>query len=115
MGLGGHAYIAKRSQDAYAQYRPYFAGSRLYGLTDSLEDFAQATPTSVGSPQEVIDKTLTFHDQFGDHPGTSSTSKSRSDIAAPCTTFLMFRLRVFHIANLGHRWRGRRLSRREPA
>ena len=25
------------------------------------------TPLSVGSPQEVIDKTLTFHDSFGDY------------------------------------------------
>ena len=27
----------------------------------------QATPLSVGSPQEVIEKTLSFHDTFGDY------------------------------------------------
>ncbi|WP_409494345.1 CE1758 family FMN-dependent luciferase-like monooxygenase [Amycolatopsis sp. cmx-11-12] len=67
VGLGGHAYIAHRSQDAYREFRPYFDGSPILGMSSSLEDFAQATPLSVGSPQEVIDKTLGFHDQFGDY------------------------------------------------
>ncbi|MEU4342068.1 CE1758 family FMN-dependent luciferase-like monooxygenase [Nocardia sp. NPDC023852] len=67
VGLGGHAYIAKRSQDAYTEFRPYFQGNPIYGINSSLEDFVSATPLSVGSPQEVIDKTLGFHDQFGDY------------------------------------------------
>jgi putative FMN-dependent luciferase-like monooxygenase len=66
VGLGGQSYIAKRSQDAYAEYRPYFENNP-HGIQMPLEDWAQATPTSVGSPQEVIDKTLTFHDLFGDY------------------------------------------------
>jgi hypothetical protein len=32
-----------------------------------MEDFASMTPLSVGSPQEVIDKTLTFREHFGDY------------------------------------------------
>jgi hypothetical protein len=32
-----------------------------------MEDFTEMTPLSVGSPQEVIDKTLTFRDYFGDY------------------------------------------------
>jgi hypothetical protein len=32
-----------------------------------MEDFAKLTPLSVGSPQEVIDKTLTFREHFGDY------------------------------------------------
>lgn len=66
VGLGGHSYIAKRSQDAYTAYRPYFENNP-HGIRIPLEDWTQATPTSVGSPQEVIDKTLTFHDLFGDY------------------------------------------------
>ncbi|MEU5083789.1 MULTISPECIES: CE1758 family FMN-dependent luciferase-like monooxygenase [Streptomyces] len=66
VGLGGHAHIAKRSQDAYANYRPYFENSP-HGIKIPLEEWTRATPTSVGSPQEVIDKTLTFHDTFGDY------------------------------------------------
>jgi len=32
-----------------------------------MEQFTAQTPLSVGSPQEVIDKTLTFREAFGDY------------------------------------------------
>jgi hypothetical protein len=32
-----------------------------------MEEFMRMTPLSVGSPQEVIDKTLTFREHFGDY------------------------------------------------
>jgi hypothetical protein len=32
-----------------------------------MEQFTAQTPLSVGSPQEVIDKTLTFRESFGDY------------------------------------------------
>ncbi|MET8795418.1 LLM class flavin-dependent oxidoreductase [Nocardia sp. NPDC004568] len=67
VGLGGQAYIAKKSQDAWNEFRPYFNEAPVYGHGPSLEDFAEMTPLSVGSPQEIIDKTLTFHDTFGDY------------------------------------------------
>ncbi|MFT4147549.1 MAG: LLM class flavin-dependent oxidoreductase [Micrococcaceae bacterium] len=66
VGLGGQAFIAKKSQDAYKQFRPYFENYPMFkGLT--LEQYAQDTPLSVGSPQEVIDKTMTFREGFGDY------------------------------------------------
>ncbi|WP_327151524.1 LLM class flavin-dependent oxidoreductase [Nocardia sp. NBC_01329] len=67
VGLGGQAYIAEKSQDARNEFRPYFNEAPVYGNGPSLEDFAEMTPLSVGSPQEIIDKTLTFHDTFGDY------------------------------------------------
>src|SRR3954452_607797 len=67
VGLGGHAFIAKRSQDAVRAFRPYFEGSPIYGRSYRLEDFVAGTPLSVGSPQEVIEKTLEFQDGFGDY------------------------------------------------
>jgi putative FMN-dependent luciferase-like monooxygenase len=67
VGLGGQAFIAKRSQDAVSAFRPYFEGTPIYGTSYRLEDFVNGTPTSVGSPQEVIEKTLTFQDAFGDY------------------------------------------------
>ena len=67
VGLGGQAFIAKRSQDAVNQFRPYFEGSPIYGKSYRLEDIMQGTPMSVGSPQEVIEKTLTFQEGFGDY------------------------------------------------
>jgi hypothetical protein len=67
VGLGGQAYIARRSQDAIAEFRPYFNEAPVYGHGPSLEEFMEMTPLSVGSPQEVIDKTLTFREHFGDY------------------------------------------------
>lgn len=67
VGLGGQAHIARRSQDAVAEFRPYFNEAPVYGHGPSLEDFTRATPLTVGSPQEVIDKTLTFRQHFGDY------------------------------------------------
>jgi putative FMN-dependent luciferase-like monooxygenase len=67
VGLGGHAFIAPRSQDAVARFRPYFEGSPIYGTSYRLEDYMDGTPLSVGSPQEVIEKTLTFQEGFGDY------------------------------------------------
>jgi putative FMN-dependent luciferase-like monooxygenase len=67
VGLGGQAFIAKNSQDAYRTFRPYFEGTPLYGQSYRLEDYASATPMSVGSPDEVIEKTLRFQEGFGDY------------------------------------------------
>ena len=67
IGLGGQAYIAKNSQDAIREFRPYFNEAPVYGHGPSMEDFMDLTPLSVGSPQEVIDKTLTFREHFGDY------------------------------------------------
>ena len=39
VGLGGQAFIAKRSQDAVRAFRPYFEGSPIYGKSYRLEDF----------------------------------------------------------------------------
>ena len=67
VGLGGQAFIARRSQDAIEGFRPYFEGSPIYGKSYRLEDIMHGTPMSVGSPQEVIEKTLTFQEGFGDY------------------------------------------------
>jgi putative FMN-dependent luciferase-like monooxygenase len=67
VGLGGQSYIASNSQDAVRRFRPYFEGSPIYGNSYRLEDFMHGTPLSVGSPQEVIEKTLTFREGFGDY------------------------------------------------
>jgi len=67
VGLGGQAYLAQRSQDAKAEFRPYFDEAPVYGNGPSLEEFSDMTPLSVGSPQEVIEKTLTFREYFGDY------------------------------------------------
>ena len=67
VGLGGQAYLARRSQDAIAEFRPYFNEAPVYGHGPSLEEFMEMTPLSVGSPQQVIERTLGFRDYVGDY------------------------------------------------
>nr|MBA2560850.1 5,10-methylene tetrahydromethanopterin reductase [Propionibacteriales bacterium] len=67
VGLGGQVFMRKNSQDAVREFRPYFDNAPVYGHGPSLEEFTAQTPLTVGSPQEVIEKTLTFRDQFGDY------------------------------------------------
>ncbi|MBB4685869.1 LLM class flavin-dependent oxidoreductase [Amycolatopsis jiangsuensis] len=67
VGLGGQAFIRPKSQDAWREFRPYFDNAPVYGHGPSLEDFTEQTPLTVGSPQEVIDRTLTFREHFGDY------------------------------------------------
>ncbi|GMA30927.1 LLM class flavin-dependent oxidoreductase [Litorihabitans aurantiacus] len=67
VGLGGQVFLRKNSQDAVREFRPYFDNAPVYGHGPSLEEVSDATPLTVGSPQEVIDKTLTFRETFGDY------------------------------------------------
>jgi putative FMN-dependent luciferase-like monooxygenase len=67
VGLGGQVYVAKKSQDAIDEFRPYFDEAPVYGNGPSLEEFMDATPLTVGSPQQVIEKTLSFREWAGDY------------------------------------------------
>src|SRR5687768_2641878 len=67
VGLGGQVFMRRSSQDAVREFRPYFDNAPVYGHGPSLEDFTRETPLTVGSPQQVIDKTLTFRETFGDY------------------------------------------------
>jgi putative FMN-dependent luciferase-like monooxygenase len=67
VGLGGQVFMRKNSQDAVREFRPYFDNAPVYGGGPSLEEFTDQTPLTVGSPQEVIEKTLTFRETFGDY------------------------------------------------
>ncbi len=67
VGLGGQAFIRPSSQDAVAEFRPYFDKAPVYGNGPSLEDFAEMTPLTVGSPQQVIDRYAGMRDLFGDY------------------------------------------------
>jgi len=66
VGIGGQAFMAKNSQDAVAQFRPYFDNAPVYGHGPSMEDFSEMTPLTVGSPQQVIDRYAGMRDLFGD-------------------------------------------------
>ncbi|MBB5157720.1 LLM class flavin-dependent oxidoreductase [Saccharopolyspora phatthalungensis] len=67
VGLGGQVFMRKNSQDAVREFRPYFDHAPVYGGGPSLEEFSEQTPLTVGSPQEVIDRTLKFREYVGDY------------------------------------------------
>ncbi|MFE7042627.1 LLM class flavin-dependent oxidoreductase, partial [Streptomyces atratus] len=67
VGLGGQVFMRKNSQDAVREFRPYFDNAPVYGHGPSLEDFTEQTPLTVGSPQQVIERTLTFRETVGDY------------------------------------------------
>ena len=67
VGLGGQVFMRKNSQDAINEFRPYFNEAPVYGHGPSLEDFMEQTPLTVGSPQQVIERTLEFREFFGDY------------------------------------------------
>jgi putative FMN-dependent luciferase-like monooxygenase len=67
VGLGGQVFMSKNSQDAKRDFRPYFDNAPVYGNGPSMEEFTEQTPLTVGSPQEVIDRTLGFRDYVGDY------------------------------------------------
>ena len=67
VGLGGHVFMRPRSQDAIREFRPYFDNAPVYGHGPSLEDFMRDTPLTVGTPEEVIERTLASRDYVGDY------------------------------------------------
>ncbi len=67
VGLGGQVFMRKNSQDAVNEFRPYFDNAPVYGHGPSLEEFTAQTPLTVGSPQQVIERTLGFRDYVGDY------------------------------------------------
>ena len=67
VGLGGQVFMREDSQAAIREFRPYFDHAPVYGGGPSLEDYMEQTPLSVGSPQQVIDRTLGFREIVGDY------------------------------------------------
>lgn len=67
VGLGGQVFMRANSQDAVREFRPYFDNAPVYGHGPSLEEFTRQTPLTVGSPQQVIERTLGFREYVGDY------------------------------------------------
>ena len=67
VGLGGQVFMRANSQAAIREFRPYFDHAPVYGGGPSLEDYMAQTPLTVGSPQQVIDRTLGFREIVGDY------------------------------------------------
>ncbi|MEJ9077664.1 LLM class flavin-dependent oxidoreductase [Gordonia malaquae] len=67
VGLGGQVFMAETEAEAKRRFRPYFDNAPVYGHGPSMEDFTDMTPLTVGTPEMVIEKTLSFADYAGDY------------------------------------------------
>jgi len=67
VGLGGEVFLARNSQDAFAQFRPYFGSAPMYGQAPPLEDYVATSSLAVGSTQQVIEKILNCRQVYGDY------------------------------------------------
>lgn len=67
VGLGGQIFMADTEAEAKRIFRPYFDNAPVYGHGPSLESFTRDTPLTVGTPQQVIERTLGFADYVGDY------------------------------------------------
>ncbi|PPJ27425.1 5,10-methylene tetrahydromethanopterin reductase [Nocardia nova] len=67
VGLGGQVFMAETEAEAKKFFRPYFDNAPVYGHGPSLEDFTEMTPLTVGTPEQVIERTLGFADYAGDY------------------------------------------------
>lgn len=76
IGVTGHSYIAKTTQQAKDEFYPYYSNYWSYvnsqrGMATRMSraDFEQMTSPDtalfVGSPQQIIEKILTQHELFG--------------------------------------------------
>ncbi|MBF6081013.1 LLM class flavin-dependent oxidoreductase [Nocardia cyriacigeorgica] len=67
VGLGGQVFMAETEAAAKKFFRPYFDNAPVYGHGPSLEEFTELTPLTVGTPEQVIERTLGFADNVGDY------------------------------------------------
>ena len=67
VGLGGQFFMRRNSQDAVREFRPYFDKAPVYGGGPTLEQYSDTTPLTVGSPQQVLERTLEFREVVGDY------------------------------------------------
>ncbi len=67
VGLGGQVFMASTEAEAKRVFRPYFDNAPVYGHGPSLEEFSTTTPLTVGTPEQVVERTLGFADYAGDY------------------------------------------------
>ncbi|MFF7171027.1 LLM class flavin-dependent oxidoreductase [Streptomyces pseudovenezuelae] len=67
VGLGGQVYMRRNSQDAVREFRPVFDHSPVMGGGISMEEYMRQTPLTVGTPDQVVEKTLSFRAYAGDY------------------------------------------------
>ncbi|MEJ5996849.1 LLM class flavin-dependent oxidoreductase [Corynebacterium sp. H130] len=67
VGLGGQFFVGNTEAEAKKFFRPFFDNAPVYGHGPSLEEFSEVTPLTVGTVEQVIDRTMQFADWVGDY------------------------------------------------
>jgi alkanesulfonate monooxygenase SsuD/methylene tetrahydromethanopterin reductase-like flavin-dependent oxidoreductase (luciferase family) len=67
VGAGASLFVRPNSQDAFAEYAPYYYGHPVTASAGPLEQAARTTGATVGSPAQVVNKILSFREHFGDY------------------------------------------------
>ena len=66
VGLGGQIFSGTTEREAVERYTPYFRNSYVYQGA-SLEEMTTHTPLAVGTPEQIVEKYLTYRDAVGDY------------------------------------------------
>ena len=66
VGLGGQIFAARSEAEAIERYTPYFRNTYVYQGA-ALEEMTQHTPLAVGTPEQIVEKYLTYRDAIGDY------------------------------------------------
>jgi putative FMN-dependent luciferase-like monooxygenase len=67
VGLGGQVYLGRTKEEAVREFRPYFDNAPVYGHGPSLEEFTAQTPLTVGTVEDVVERTLGFREYAGSY------------------------------------------------
>ena len=67
VGLGGQVFIGDTEEKAKKLFRPYFDNAPVYGHGPTLEEFTEMTPLTVGTVEQVVERTMQFADWVGDY------------------------------------------------
>ncbi|KKO76806.1 5,10-methylene tetrahydromethanopterin reductase [Corynebacterium xerosis] len=67
VGLGGQVFIGDTEEKAKKFFRPYFDNAPVYGHGPTLEEFTEMTPLTVGTVEQVVERTMQFADWVGDY------------------------------------------------
>lgn len=67
VGLGGQVFIGETEEAAKKTFRPYFDNAPVYGHGPSMEEFTSMTPLTVGTVEQVIERTMEHADWVGDY------------------------------------------------
>lgn len=66
VGLGGHVFAAETSAKARELYRPYYEKNAGPDAWD-FDEYADKTPMTVGTVDEIVEKVLGYRDYIGDY------------------------------------------------